>query len=115
VTLTSIQPTGKYGALEISHEGMVHSFLEKPKGDGDWINGGFFVMEPGVFGYLNNGDATILEREPLEKLATINQLAAYKYTGFWKAMDTLKDKNELTELWTTGKAPWALWTKQTNA
>jgi glucose-1-phosphate cytidylyltransferase len=110
-TLTSVQPTGKYGALKIEDDGRVSSFLEKPVGDGAWINGGFFVMEPKVFDYLGKRDATILEREPLEQLAADNELAAFKHTGFWKAMDTLKDKNELTNMWTGGKAPWALWLK----
>jgi glucose-1-phosphate cytidylyltransferase len=89
--------------------GNVTSFKEKPDGDGAWINGGFFVMEPDVFGYLTGGDATILEREPLELLAKDGQLNAYKYSGFWRAMDTLKDKNELTAMWKEGNAHWALW------
>jgi glucose-1-phosphate cytidylyltransferase len=109
VTLTSIQPTGKFGALEIERDNRVRSFLEKPAGDGAWINGGFFVMEPEVFDYLKDGDKTILERAPLENLAKDGRLNAYKHTGFWKAMDTLKDKNDLTAMWTQGKAPWALW------
>jgi glucose-1-phosphate cytidylyltransferase len=111
VTLTAIQPTGKYGALNIEDGNNVSSFMEKPQGDGAWINGGFFVMESDVFKYLKKGDATILEREPLEGLAAANQLMAFKHTGFWKAMDMLKDKNDLTELWEKGKAPWALWLK----
>jgi glucose-1-phosphate cytidylyltransferase len=109
VTLTAVQPTGKFGALEIESDNRINSFLEKPAGDGAWINGGFFVMEPAVFDYLKDGDKTILERAPLENLAEDGQLNAYKHTGFWKAMDTLKDKNDLTALWTQGKAPWALW------
>jgi glucose-1-phosphate cytidylyltransferase len=109
VTLTSVQPTGKFGALEIESDNRISSFLEKPAGDGAWINGGFFVMEPAVFGYLKDGDKTVLERTPLENLAKDGRLNAYKHTGFWKAMDTLKDKNDLTALWTQGKAPWALW------
>jgi glucose-1-phosphate cytidylyltransferase len=108
-TLTAIQPTGKYGALNLEPNGTVASFVEKPQGDGAWINGGFFVMEPGIFGYLRKGEATILEREPLEDLASANQLGAFRHTGFWKAMDTLKEKNELTGMWVQGKAPWALW------
>jgi glucose-1-phosphate cytidylyltransferase len=110
-TLTAVQPIGKYGALNLGLNGTVISFAEKPQGDGAWINGGFFVMEPGIFDYLKNGEATILEREPLEDLAAANQLAAFKHTGFWKAMDTLKDKNELAGMWVQGKAPWALWLK----
>jgi glucose-1-phosphate cytidylyltransferase len=109
VTLTSVQPTGKFGALEIESDNRISSFLEKPAGDGAWINGGFFVMEPAVFDYLKDGDKTVLERAPLENLAKDGRLNAYKHTGFWKAMDTLKDKNDLTDMWTRGKAPWALW------
>ena len=111
VTLTSIQPGGRFGSLEINNKGAVESFKEKPAGDGAWINGGFFVMEPGVFDYLTEGDATILERKPLERLAETGQLNAYKHAGFWRAMDTLRDKNELTNMWTKGTAPWALWLK----
>jgi glucose-1-phosphate cytidylyltransferase len=110
-TLTAIQPTGKYGALNLGTNGRIISFMEKPQGDGAWISGGFFVMEPGIFDYLKKGEATVLEREPLEDLAAANQLVAFKHTGFWKAMDTLKDKNELTNMWVQGKAPWALWLK----
>ena len=110
VTLTSVQPGGRFGSIEISANGTVKSFKEKPDG-GAWINGGFFVMEPGVFDYLTDGDATILERKPLEHLAETGQFNAYKHTGFWRAMDTLRDKNELIEMWTKGTAPWALWLK----
>ncbi|MDR1250542.1 MAG: glucose-1-phosphate cytidylyltransferase [Treponema sp.] len=109
VTLTSIRPAGRFGALTIEADGRVSSFVEKPGGDGAWINGGFFVMEPAVFDYLQEGDKTILERAPLENLAKDGRLNAYRHTGFWKAMDTLKDKNDLTALWAQGKAPWALW------
>jgi len=115
VTMTSVRPAGRFGALEIDDSGSITSFKEKPEGDSAWINGGFFVMESAVFNYLTEGDATILERKPLEKLASDNQLNAYKHTGFWHAMDTLKDKNDLTAMWQTGDAPWALWTKQANA
>jgi len=111
VTLTSVQPDGRFGALTINDNGLVKSFKEKPVGDGAWINGGFFVMEPGIFDYLTDGDSTILERKPLESLAETGQLSAYKHTGFWRAMDTIKDKNDLGSLWMSGKAPWALWLK----
>jgi glucose-1-phosphate cytidylyltransferase len=111
VTLTSIQPVGKFGALTIEGDGSVRSFIEKPQEGGTWINGGFFVMEPEVFNYLREGDRTILERNPLELLAQEGQLNAYKHTGFWKAMDTLNDKNVLTRMWTEGNALWALWIK----
>jgi glucose-1-phosphate cytidylyltransferase len=109
VTVTSVQPQGKFGALDICNDGTVSSFTEKPKGDGAWINGGFFVMESDIFNYIENGDETVLEREPMQRLAQDGQLQAYKHTGFWKSMDTLKDKNDLTTLWMSGKAPWALW------
>ena len=111
VTLTSIQTGGRFGALKISNKGVVESFKEKPNEDGVWINGGFFVMEPGIFDYLNDGDSTILERKPLEQLAETGQLNAYKHEGFWRAMDSLRDKNDLTDLWTKGIAPWGLWLK----
>jgi glucose-1-phosphate cytidylyltransferase len=111
VTLTSVRPAGRFGALDIGDDGSITSFKEKPDGDGAWINGGFFVMESAVFDYLAEGDATILERKPLEKLAGDRQLGAYRHSGFWRPMDTLKDKNDLTALWAQGSAPWALWTK----
>ena len=109
VTLTSVQPAGRFGSIEINKSGAVASFKEKPDGDGAWINGGFFVMEPGVFDYLTDGDETVLERKALESLAENEQLNAYKHNGFWRPMDTLRDKHELTNLWTKGTAPWALW------
>jgi glucose-1-phosphate cytidylyltransferase len=109
VTLTAVRPAGRFGALTIEHDGRIASFEEKPDGDGAWINGGFFVMEPAVFDYLKDGGKTILERAPLENLAKDGRLDAYKHAGFWRAMDTLKDKNDLTGMWTQGKAPWALW------
>jgi len=111
VTLTSVQPSGRFGSIEIASNGTVKSFNEKPAGDGAWINGGFFIMESGVFDYLTDGDETILERKPLEHLAETGQLNAYKHRGFWRPMDTLRDKNELTDMWATEKAPWALWKK----
>ena len=110
-TLTSIQPAGRFGAIEIADNGTVKSFKEKPEGDAGWINAGFFVMEPDVFEYLADGDTTILERKPFERLAEKGQLNAYRHTGYWRAMDALKDKNDLTDSWMAGKAPWALWLK----
>jgi glucose-1-phosphate cytidylyltransferase len=115
VTLTSVRPAGRFGTLSINEDTTITSFKEKLDGDGAWINGGFFVMEPAVFDYITDGDATVLEREPLEQLAEAGQLNAYKHHGFWRAMDTLKDKNDLTSLWMTGKAPWALWMNQSDA
>jgi len=109
VTLTAIQTAGRFGVLDVRDDNNVKSFLEKPKGEGSWINGGFFILEPKVFKYLKKGDATIWEREPLEALARDGQLAAYKHTGFWKCMDTLRDKIELEKLWQSGKAPWKVW------
>lgn len=107
-TVTSIQPVGRFGALALDSENLVHGFKEKPKGDGSWINGGFFVMQPEVLKYIS-GDTTVLEQEPLEGLARDNQLVAYKHTGFWQPMDTLRDKNYLDELWRSGNAPWKVW------
>jgi glucose-1-phosphate cytidylyltransferase len=109
VTLTAVHPAGRFGALVITKDGQVSSFVEKPEGDGAWINGGFFVMEPEVFDYLEEGEASVLERKPFEKLALAGQLNAYKHCGFWHPMDTLKDKNDLTAMWIGKKAPWALW------
>jgi len=108
VTVTAVQPGGRFGALELSERGEVLAFQEKPKGDDAWINAGFFVMEPGVFDYIE-GDETVLEREPLERLAADGQLAAYLHRGFWQPMDTVRDKNLLESLWQSGKAPWKLW------
>jgi glucose-1-phosphate cytidylyltransferase len=110
-TLTAVKPSGKFGMLSIEADEGISRFQEKPDGDGGWINGGFFVMEPEVFEYLQDGDKTVLEREPLERLAQNGRLGAYKHEGFWRSMDTLKDKNDLTELWRAENASWALWTR----
>ncbi|HBB66817.1 MAG: glucose-1-phosphate cytidylyltransferase [Elusimicrobia bacterium GWA2_56_46] len=104
-TLTAIQTLGRFGALEINARGGVNSFREKPPGDGAWINGGFFVLEPRVLGYIGD-DSTIWERGPLERLARENSLGAYKHKGFWKCMDTLRDKQEFEKLWRDKAAPW---------
>lgn len=108
LTVTAVQPSGRFGALNINEENAVTSFLEKPKGDGAWINGGFFVCEPTVFEYIES-DQTIWEREPMEKIAGENQMSAYKHSGFWKPMDTLRDKIELEAEWVTGNASWKKW------
>lgn len=108
-TLTAVQPSGKFGALNIDKSDNILSFKEKPQGDGAWINGGFFVCEPDIFNYLKDDVNCIFEKEPLENLANDNELNAYKHSGFWRPMDTLRDKKELTEMWMTGKAPWAIW------
>lgn len=113
-TLTSVKPSGKFGALDIDKNGAINSFQEKPDGDGNWINGGFMVLEPEVFDYIDNNDNVIFEREPLENLAKDGCLNAYKHSGFWRPMDTLKDKNDLTKMWQDGTAPWALWAKNRN-
>lgn len=106
-TLTAVQPAGRFGALDLS-KNIITSFHEKPQGDGSWINGGFFVLEPDVF-HLIEGDATIWEREPIEILASQNQLSAYKHNGFWQPMDTLRDKMRLEDMWESKKAPWKTW------
>ncbi len=107
-TVTSVQPEGRFGALGLNEKNEVLGFKEKPKGEAGWINAGFFVLEPQIFDYID-GDETFFEREPLERLAQNNQLVAYKHTNFWQPMDTLRDKNYLESLWTSGKAPWKLW------
>ncbi|SNZ06196.1 glucose-1-phosphate cytidylyltransferase [Persephonella hydrogeniphila] len=106
-TLTAVQPSGRFGALDLN-DNEVKAFKEKPKGDGAWINGGFFVLEPKIFDYIE-GDETVWERDPLENLAKDGQLMAYKHTGFWKPMDTLRDKRELETLWQSGNPPWKVW------
>ncbi|WP_430010298.1 glucose-1-phosphate cytidylyltransferase [Methylophaga lonarensis] len=107
-TVTAVQPSGRFGAMEIGGD-QVLQFQEKPKGDGSWINGGFFVLSPKVIDYID-GDDSIWEREPLERLASDGQLAAYKHDGYWQPMDTMRDKNQLEELWASGTAPWKVWT-----
>lgn len=106
-TVTSVLPPGRFGRLHIEKK-QVKSFVEKPEGDGFYINGGFFVLSPKVFDYID-GDETIWERTPLEKLAKDEQLMAFKHDGFWQPMDTLRDKNQLEESWSSGKAPWKKW------
>jgi glucose-1-phosphate cytidylyltransferase len=108
VTVTAVQPSGRFGALNLNDSNEVNSFMEKPKGDGSWINGGFFVCEPEVFNYLHS-DTEIWEREPMEQIAKEGQLQAYKHVGFWKPMDTLRDKQELEQAWESGNAPWKTW------
>ncbi len=108
-TLTAVQPSGKFGAINIENNGVISSFAEKPKGDGAWINAGFFVLEPQVLECISDEDSAIWEREPLECLAASGQLSAYKHSGFWRPMDTLKDKIDLTQMWQEDSAPWKLW------
>ncbi len=106
-TVCAVRPPGRFGALDIE-EGRITRFEEKPSGDGTWINGGFFVLEPAVMDYID-GDDCIWERAPLERLAREGNLSAYAHHGFWQPMDTLRDKLKLEELWRSGKAPWKLW------
>jgi glucose-1-phosphate cytidylyltransferase len=107
-TLTATQPQGRFGALDLDGNNRVLSFREKPSAEGAWINGGFFVMEPAVFSYIE-GDRTVLEREPLENLTKDGELIAYRHKGFWQPMDTIRDKNHLENLWLAEKAPWKIW------
>jgi len=108
-TVTSVQPSGRFGALNIGDHEDVQSFLEKPKGDGSWINGGYMVCEPGVFEYINDGDLTVWEQGPMQKIASSGQMKAFKHHGFWRPMDTLKDKHDLNEMWEKGSSPWKVW------
>ncbi len=115
-TLTAVQPPGRYGAFNLeSTQRLITSFREKPTGDDSehgqevaWINGGFFVLEPEIFDYIE-GDSTVWERDPMEKLATENQLSAYKHGGFWQSMDSLRDKQVLVEIWESDNTPWKVW------
>jgi glucose-1-phosphate cytidylyltransferase len=107
-TVTAVQPPGRFGALEIEGE-RVTGFAEKPHGDGGWINGGFFVLSPGVGRYLG-GDDTVWEREPLEGLARDGQLSVYEHDGFWQPMDTQRELRQLQAMWESGRAPWRTWT-----
>lgn len=106
-TLTGVEPPGRYGVLTIQND-LITSFSEKPHGEGGWINGGFFVLEPGVFDYIE-GDSTVWERHPLETMATEGQLAVYKHYDFWHGINTLADKAVVEKIWDSGKAPWKVW------
>lgn len=107
-TITSVQPFGRFGALNLSRDNVVQAFQEKPQGDGNWVNAGFFVLQPEVFDYIKD-DNTAFEREPMENLAKQGDLVAYKHTGFWQPMDTMRDRENLEQLWNLGKAPWKIW------
>lgn len=109
ITMTAVQPEGRFGSIQIDNKNMVTSFLEKTKGDGQWINAGFFVCQHEVFDYIQEGDETYFEREPLENLAKDSQLFTYKHRGFWKPMDTQRDKMQLEEMIENGTAPWINW------
>lgn len=108
ITMTSVQPDGRFGALELDGTNVTN-FLEKPKGDGAWINGGFFVCEPKVFDYIQDGDRTVFEQRPLQNLALDGELIAFKHNGFWKCMDSLNDKKQLNEMLENGCALWKSW------
>lgn len=107
-TVTAVQPSGRFGVLQINEDNEVESFHEKRSEDSGWVNGGFFVCEPGIFDFIE-GDDTIWERDPLESISRQNQLTSYKHRGFWKPMDSLKDKIDLNELWNTNRADWKVW------
>jgi glucose-1-phosphate cytidylyltransferase len=109
ITMTSVQPDGRFGTFEAGADGAVSRFLEKPRGDGSWINGGFFVCEPKVLNYITQGDATVFEQQPLQNLANDGELFTYRHPGFWKCMDTQRDKMDLHALWQSGEAPWKTW------
>ena len=111
LTMTSAQPDGRFGALNINENNRVQEFKEKPKGDGSWINAGYFVCEPKVFDYIIEGDSTVFEQEPLKNLAKEGEIFTYKHDSFWMPMDTLRDKHKLNELWNENKAPWKVWNK----
>jgi glucose-1-phosphate cytidylyltransferase len=108
-TVTAVQPTGRFGAFRLeANEYKINSFREKPKQDDVWINGGYFVLEPAVFDYIE-GDETVFEREPMEQLAKSGELCAFRHDSFWQCMDTLRDKNVLEDLWNTKDCPWRIW------
>ena len=109
MTMTSAQPDGRFGALDIDDNNKVKEFKEKPKGDGSWINAGYFVCEPKVFDYIVDGDSSIFEQESLMNLAKDGEVHTYKHHDFWMPMDTLRDKHKLNELWNSDKAPWRVW------
>ncbi len=109
LTMTSAQPDGRFGALDIDQNDQVLEFKEKPKGDGSWINAGYFVCEPKVFDYIKEDDSTVFEQEPLKNLAEDGEIFTYKHHGFWMPMDTLRDKTKLNEMWDSGKAKWKVW------
>lgn len=108
VTMTAVQPEGRFGVLDINTESMINAFREKNQNDSGWINAGYMIINPEIFEYIES-DSTVFEKEPLEKIAKLNQLMAYRYDGFWKCMDTQRDKQKLEELWENNNAPWKKW------
>lgn len=111
MTMTSAQPDARFGGLNITDDNQVTEFKEKPKGEGGWINAGFFVCEPKVFDYITGGDSTVFEQAPLMNLARDGEIYTFKHDGFWKPMDTLRDKQQLQKMWETNQAPWKIWDK----
>ena len=110
LTVLGTNPRNKFGVLKVNAEtNRVESFFEKNDGDGNWINAGYFVCEPQIFDYIKDGDATVFERAPMERLALDGKMSIYKHTGFWKPMDTLRDNSELNEMWNSGNPPWKCW------
>jgi glucose-1-phosphate cytidylyltransferase len=109
ITMTSVQPDARFGTFESNNEGAVTRFLEKPKGAGSWINGGFFICEQRVFDYISDGDDVVFEQDPLQRLAKDGEMFSFEHQGFWKCMDTLRDKKELNDLWDSGAAPWKVY------
>jgi glucose-1-phosphate cytidylyltransferase len=109
VTVTAVQPDSRFGVLDINANNEVKSFLEKPKGESGWINGGFFVCEPKVFDFIGENEDSIFENEPLQNMAKNGELYAYKHKGFWKCMDTLRDKHQLNTFWESKNAKWKKW------
>lgn len=109
VTLTAVRPEGRFGILDVTPEGRITNFAEKPRQEHAWINGGFFVCEPKLLEYLQQGDATTLEKEPLSQLAQEGELFCYRHAGFWQCMDTPRDKSQLQSMWESGRVPWQVW------
>ena len=107
-TLTAVQPIGRFGAVDIRDDNEVSNFIEKPKGDNAWVNGGFYVFDSEIFNYIQD-DETFLEKDPLENLAKTHQLLSFKHNDFWRPMDTLRDKQDLQKMWENNKAPWKVW------
>ncbi len=108
ITMTAVQPDGRFGSLNIEKSGVVSNFKEKPKGDGAWVNGGFFVCDSSILKYIAD-ESTVFEQQPLQKLAEDNELMVFKHHGFWSCMDSLNDKNNLCEMWNKNLAPWKIW------
>ena len=110
LTVTAVQPPGRFGGLQLE-DGIITRFQEKPRGDSGWVNGGFFVGSPRILDYIDH-DATVLEREPMERMVSEGQVVAYQHHGFWHSMDTMRDKEQLEEMWNSGQPPWKTWTDE---